>query len=313
MKIKVAVVGVGYLGRFHAQKYKTLESKYSGQVQLVGVCDLNKDQANLVASELGVQPFYSPEELVGKVDAVTIATVTSSHYSLAKYFLENNIHVNVEKPMTSTCKEGHELVRLAKEKNKLLSVGQSERFNPAYQSCLKMIKRPIYMELNRLAPYKSRGADVSVIHDLMIHDLDMVLSMDPTPYQVLMARGGKILSPTLDWASATLRFESGLNVHINSSRVSTQMIRNFRVYDGQSQLIADLQTGVVELARGENKEVHHQTIECGKGDNLLAETEAFLSAILQNKELVVSGDQGLRALEAVEAVQAMIDSQKGWA
>lgn len=176
-QLRCAVVGVGYLGRFHAQKYKALSESPSRNVQMLGVCDASFDRAQTVAAELGVTAFADYRELVGKVDAVTVASTTKTHYEIAKFFLQNGVHVNVEKPMTVTIGEAEELVALANAKNLKLQVGHVERFNPALQAARQKLQTPLFIECHRLAPFKPRGVDVDVVLDLMIHDLDVILSL----------------------------------------------------------------------------------------------------------------------------------------
>ena len=152
------MVGVGYLGRFHAQKYKALTE----EAELIGVCDASPERAKVVATELGVSAIDDYRSLAGKVDAVTVASTTRTHYEIAKFFLENGVHVNVEKPMTVTIAEAEELVRLSKSKNLKLQVGHVERFNPALQAAQEKLNKPLFIECHRLAPFKGRGADVNV-------------------------------------------------------------------------------------------------------------------------------------------------------
>ncbi len=198
-KLRAAVVGVGYLGNFHAQKYKTLSQKEEMNLEFVGVCDLSASQVEKAAGELGVQAFLKPEMLVGKVDAVTISTITPTHYELTKFFLENKIHVNVEKPLCLKSSEAEYLVKLAKINGLVLCVGHSERFNPVFSELKTVIPRPRFLEFNRYAPFKLRGSDVSVLHDLMIHDLDLMLAMDSSPSRLVSAQAGKIATKTYDW------------------------------------------------------------------------------------------------------------------
>lgn len=308
-KLRAAVVGVGYLGRFHAQKYKALEAELP--VELVGVCDLFKDQAEKVGAELGVRAFSNPRDLIGQVDLVTIATVTRAHFEMAQLFLENGIHCNVEKPMTVTVAESEILLRLAAQKNLKICVGHSERFNPAFQKARELIKSPHVIELTRHAPYKTRGADVSVIHDLMIHDLDLLRTLVPTELKLVDAQGGKLISPSLDWAQAVFEFGGGRRALISVSRVAPVMTRSLRILAGHESVLCDLQTGDVQWAQFQNPEAPViQTMNAGKGDNLLSETRAYLQAVLGHEpNLAVPGVDGLRAMEWVHRLMDRIGEQ----
>ena len=213
MKLRTAVVGVGYLGQFHAQKHKALTTgAWSTQAEFVGVCDLNATQAEKIAQDLGVKAFTRPQDLIGKVDAVTVASITPAHYELTKMFLEAGIHVNVEKPITVNVSEAQELIALAKKKNVILTVGHSERFSPVFTRLRELVINPLYVELFRHAPFKPRGAEVSVLHDLAIHDVDLALNLcapqlsDTRDVTVTHAAGSRLATQQLDWSQFSLAF-----------------------------------------------------------------------------------------------------------
>lgn len=301
-RLRAAVVGVGYLGNFHAQKYKAHSQVLP--VDLLYVCDANPEQAKKIASELSVQAVTSPEELIGKVDLVTVASTTTTHYELAKLFLNNNIHVNVEKPMTVTTNQATELIEIAKANNLKLAVGHSERFSPVFKEIKIRMKNPMSFELSRHAPYKARGADVSVLHDLMIHDLDLLFNLDPSSYEISFAQGSKHISPTLDWATVGFRFQSGRSAVISVSRLAQAMTRTLRVSCEKQNLFGNFQSGDIEIS-GSSAEV----INAGKSDNLLVETEVFIRSVSEDAPLQVKGDDGLKALQAVEKIESMILSR----
>lgn len=312
-KLRTAVVGVGYLGQFHAQKYKALAQKPELKIDFVAVCDLNETQANKVASDLGVKAYHKVEALLGQIDAVTIATITPVHYQLTKLFLENGIHVNVEKPIALTRKEADELVQIAERKNLVLCVGHSERYNPAFRELKSKIKKPQFMELNRNAPFKLRGSDVSVLHDLMIHDLDLMLNVDSSPCRLVSAKAGKIATATYDWCSASFEFASGLHVHINSSRLAKEMVRTIRVIEGNNIWLSNLQTGELEegsLTTNLEVPMNYQTQMVGRGDNLLSETEAFIKSIHGDSSQAVTGKDGALALDWVEKIISAVENKK---
>lgn len=308
MGLNAAVVGVGYLGRFHAQKYKALET-----VNLVGVCDASPEQAKKVAEELGVESFSDYKDLLGKVDAVTVAATTSAHYEIAKFFLSNGVHVNVEKPITATAKEAEELCDLA-EKNKLkLQVGHVERFNPALVAAQEKLKTPIFIECHRLAPFKPRGVDVSVVLDLMIHDLDVILSLVKSEPKKIHAIGTPVLTPVVDIANARVEFENGCVANLTSSRVSTSAQRKFRVFQQDQYLSIDFGSGEVNLttklgdmsSEGELP-LERESWSLEKGDALFTETEEFIKCIQNDTPPIVSGRDGLKALKLAEDILAAI-------
>lgn len=314
--MRTAVVGVGYLGTFHAQKYKAIADAGKSNCEFVGVCDLNADQAQKLAVSLSVKSFSKVQDLVGHVDAVTIATITPTHYELTKFFLENGIHVNVEKPICLKVSEAQELVELARKKSLVLCVGHSERFNPAFQELLKKKNNPSYVEFNRYAPFKLRGSDVSVLHDLMIHDLDLMLTLDSSPYKLVSASGGKIVTKTYDWCSASFQFESGLVCQVNSSRLNRDMNRSVRMIDSSRLYLANLQTGDFEMTQAidhPEQPVSHQVVNVGRGDNLLSETQAFINRINSVKDSLepVTGEAGMKALVAVEMILENLKKQNG--
>lgn len=311
-KVRCAVVGVGHLGRFHAQKYKAL----SDHAELIGVSDLNEAQGKKVSEELGVTYYKDYSQLFGKVDAVTIAATTTAHYQIAKSFLTEGIHVHVEKPMTSTSQEGEELVALAERKKVKLQVGHVERFNPALIAARDKLNKPLFIEVHRLAPFKPRGADVDVVLDLMIHDLDVVTSLVGSDLVSVSAVGTQVLTKTNDIANARLEYANGAVANITCSRVSQRAERKFRVFQPNQYLSIDFGSGEVNLLTkvGEFKDneipLEAEAWNLEKGDALLSETKSFLDAIQQNKPCVVSGQDGLLALRLAEKIIGDIERRK---
>lgn len=300
-RLRAAVIGVGYLGNFHAQKYKTFSN-----VELVGVCDHRFDQARKIASELGTRAFASPKELLKEVDMVTVASTTSSHYEVAKMFLENGIHVNVEKPMTVSVKESEELVAIAKKNNLKLAVGHVERFNPAWVLVKPKILGATFAEFTRHATFKSRGADVSVIEDVMIHDLDLALCLaQKSILSSLKVSGTKFLTGQWDFVTADLTFFSGFRASVSASRVASEMNRTFRVFDQNGAWSVNLGSGeIVHSRKGATPDaVEIEKIQAPKGDALLNETEVFINAVAGEGPLLVSGQDGLDALTLAEKIR----------
>lgn len=307
-KPRAGVIGVGYLGKFHAQKYKN-----NSQVELIGVCDGRPEQAEKIAAEMNVKAFSSANEMLGQVDLVTIAASTSAHYDLAKLFLKNGIHVNVEKPIAANLAQAEELVNLAAQKNLKLAVGHIERFNPAILELKKHMNNPTSVTLSRWAPFNTRGSDVSVLHDLMIHDIDLMLWLCPGTIENFMASGAKILTKELDVAEGQFQISSGCQVHISVNRMAAQTVRQIQVIQKDAVLIA--QTGTLMLEKTEPvgiKETPPIKVtqwQVEKADALQRETDAFIAAVQNQAPLVVTGEDGLKALQWVEKIQNRISNQ----
>jgi len=203
-KIRVGVVGVGYLGKFHAEKYSRM-----GDVELVGVVDPDRDQADAVAKNVGTAAFYDAADLFGNVDAVSVAAPTPLHHEIGKSFLERDIDVLIEKPITRTVEEADELIAIADSRNLILQAGHLERFNPAVVAVRKIVNHPVFIESNRLSLYKKRGTDVSVVLDLMIHDIDIIINFVKSSIRYTHAMGAPVVSDSIDIANAHIEFENG--------------------------------------------------------------------------------------------------------
>jgi len=305
-RVRVAVVGTGYLGRFHAQKYAVLPL-----AELVAVCDIDEHAGRAAAEAVGTTYVADHRDLVGRVDAVTIAATTSAHFELARFFLEHDVHVLVEKPMTRTAEEARLLTELAEARGLKLQVGHVERFNPAFLSARETLTDIDFIECHRLAPFKPRSADVDVVLDLMIHDLDVMLSLVESKPASVSAVGTGVLTDSVDIANARIEFESGAIANVTASRVSTSAQRRFRVFQQSQYVSIDFGEGEVRRVRpsigwrdGEPLEVARWSLD--KGDALLAETESFLDAIVHDRPCAVSGRDGVAALELAEAIIADI-------
>lgn len=299
-KLRAAVAGVGYLGTYHAQKYKNCS-----EAELIGVFDGNIDQAQKVAENLQVKVFQKLEELVGQVDVVTVAVSTQSHFEIAEFLIKNGIHVNIEKPITSTVAQAEHLLRLAREKNVHLTVGHIERFNPAFVKWQEVKQKTKLLEFERLGPFKARGADVSVIHDLMIHDIDLLLSLNPGPIKTLRAAGDIHLSLTTDWAVVWIEFESGLRATLKASRVYPIPTRFMRAYENETHWTVYLNNGELQKVQfngTKDDALVVETIPTGKVDALQVETDSFVHSVLHNKPQLVTGEDGLAALVLVERI-----------
>jgi predicted dehydrogenase len=311
-KLRAAVVGVGYLGRFHAQKYRALDD-----VDLVGVCDLDAAAGRAVADSVATRYFADYRELAGLVDAVTIAASTSAHYALAKFFLERDVHVLVEKPMTRTSRESAELNDLAARRGIKLQVGHVERFNTALLSAREGLTGVRFIECHRLAPFKGRGADVNVVLDLMIHDLDVILSLVGARPVNVSAVGIPVLTDDVDIANARIEFANSAIANVTASRASTSAQRMVRVFQPNQYVAIDFGGGEVRRVTrtGSPSEgmaaLKSESWNLEKGDALLAETRSFVDAIVQDKPCEVSGEDGYAALELAERIVAEIEKRSG--
>jgi predicted dehydrogenase len=305
---RCGVVGVGYLGRFHAQKYAALEN-----AQLVGVVDSNREQVEKVAQETGSTPFSDHRQLFGQVEAVSIAVPTLHHYSVAKEFLERGIHVLIEKPITATLQEAQELNAIAKKTGALIQVGHLERFSPGLMAAATQCQNPLFIESTRLAPFKLRGSDVNVVLDLMIHDVDIILDLVKSPLRSIAASGARVLSNDIDIANARLEFENGCIANVTSSRVSLKTERKMRIFQPGAYLSVDFQArglSVYRLGEGEQfpgvPEIVAEQKSYGESDPLNAEIMAFLDSIQNQTPVVVTGEDGERALRAAFQITDLV-------
>lgn len=301
----MAVVGTGYLGRFHAQKYQQLS-----QCDLIAISDVNAERANEVAAELSTRAVSNHQELIGQVDAVSVASPTTTHFAVAKDLLEAGIHVLVEKPITVTVAEAETLIDIAAKQSCVLQVGHLERFNPALLAIEDQIKDPVFIESNRLAPFNIRGSDVNVVLDLMIHDIDIIMHLVDAELTAIHASGAPIVSDETDIANARLEFSNGCVANVTASRVSGKVERRMRFFQKEVYVAVDFQENaarVCHVDRAQPDKDGIPAINCvdeklEKGDAILAEIEAFVHAIQTGTRPLVSGEDGLRALKTAIAI-----------
>lgn len=297
--IRAAVIGAGYLGRFHAQKY----AQEPG-VQLVAVVDPRAESRDALARELGVAACADHRELLGKVDAVSVVTTTPAHFAVAADFLRAGAHVLVEKPITETVEQARELIALAASAQRVLQVGHLERFNPVIVAAERELAGARFIECQRLAPFKERGTDVNVVLDLMIHDIDIVQSIVGRPIESIDAVGTPVFSGAVDIANARLRFEGGCVADVTASRVSLKTERRMRVFRGDAYLSLDLQNRILTVIRKRTETptagelpVTIDERSFDQSDALRDEIRSFLDCIRSDRAPLVGGEDGLRALE----------------
>ncbi len=315
--LRAAVIGVGYLGRFHAQKYAALSAANRG-VELVGVVDAHAETAQRVAKELGVAAFTDYRELLagGKIDLVSVASTTETHHAVARDCLAAGVHVLAEKPITVTVAQADELIALADAKHLVLQVGHLERFNPAWLAVKDQIKRPVFIEAHRMAPFKARGIDVSVVLDLMIHDLDLILPLVASPVADLRASGVSVLTDGIDIANARIEFANGCVANLTASRTSTASLRRLRVFQHHEYISVDFgdrRIGISKrrdaLVEGEEP-IDTETFQQPPGDALMTEIEAFVAAVTNGTAPVVSGREGRDALAIALEIDRMIAARQ---
>jgi predicted dehydrogenase len=309
-KIKVGVVGVGYFGQFHAEKYAKIE-----EVELVGVVDVDGSRAREIAKRYRTQPFFRNADLFQKVQAVSIAVPTPFHYPIAKECFLQGIDVLLEKPISSTLEEADELISLAESKGLILQVGHLERFNGALSSLEGRVQHPRFIESHRLGPFSGRGADVDVVLDLMVHDLDILLSLVNAKVKQFQAIGIPILTHTPDIANVRIEFENGCTANLTASRVSDEKIRKTRIFQPDGILSIDyllqklfFSKKVVLPGREKMSEMLREEIPVKKIDLLETEIHSFLQSVRNRKGPQVSGTDGRRALGlALQIIQKIDD------
>jgi predicted dehydrogenase len=307
-RLKAGVIGVGHLGRIHARIYNEL-----ADVELVGVADSNADVAGAVAGDLGVAAFSSSGDLLDAgLDLVSLATPTVTHADLGEQVLRQGCHLLVEKPLAVSLPEADRLIDAAAAAGKILQVGHLERFNPAYTSLVRKLAQPLFIEAHRLGIFSARSIDVDVVLDLMIHDLDLVLSMDTSGLRQVDASGVAILTPKVDIASARLTFNSGCVANITASRVSADRVRKFRIFQRDAYFSLDLQEQTVQhvyLSLGGGlPQIVRENMEVAGTQPLQEEIRGFLDAVLDGAGPLVSGADGRNAMELALQVQEKIES-----
>ncbi len=311
--LKTGVIGVGYLGRFHAEKYAELPDS-----ELVGVVDVNPDAALETAERFNVPVFDSYKALFGKVDAVSIVVPTNIHHMIAKDFLENGVDVLVEKPMTTTIPEADDLIRTAKSRNRILQVGHLERFNAAVLALDGVIKKPMFIESHRLAPFKDRGTEVDVILDIMIHDIDIILNLVSSPVTSIHAVGVPVVSPEKnDIANVRLEFQTGCVANITASRISIKEMRKIRIFQQDAYISVDFASQQAEVYRkidsGDQNEIPQITydqIDIQAGDSLMEEIRSFLMSVRSRNVPEVPGEAGRDALKVALEIVKQSETKK---
>jgi predicted dehydrogenase len=299
-KLRVGVIGVGHLGEYHVQKYKSIP-----EVELVGVVDTDVQRADEIAGRYCTKPYRHHDELLPLVDAVSLAVPTERHFEVAKDVLSTGIHLLVEKPITYELGPADTLIRMAEEKNVALQVGLVERFNPAVVKMETMLTRPIFIESHRMNLFTPRGTDVDVVLDLMIHDLDIMLHIVPSEVKELHAVGMSVLTDKTDIANARMIFENGTVGNLTASRVSDKALRKIRIFQPDAYLSVNCLKRELSITRLDGNlregnsfpQVASSNIQFPGSDPLADQIASFVKSVLNGSKPVVSGQDGRRALK----------------
>ena len=309
--IRAAVIGTGYLGRFHAEKYAALPG-----AELVAVADIDPERAEQTAARLDTRALSDYRDLEGLVDAVSVVVPTTLHHEVARFFLDKGVHVLVEKPITSTLAQADELIRLARDKGLVLQVGHSERFNAALRALDPVLLQPLFIESLRIAPFRPRGTDVCVVLDLMIHDIEIIQHLVSSPVQRIDANGVRVLSEETDIANARIQFENGCVANVTASRVSSHAERRMRIFQPRNYLSLDFLHRVLRIHTLGGTEadtgapeilVQEQSFEAN--DSLLLQIDAFLKTVREGGRPVVSGEDGRNALRTAADIRRQLREQ----
>lgn len=306
--LRCAVIGVGYLGRFHAQKYLNIP-----QVQLVAVCDHDPNTSKRVAQELQVEAYHNFRDLFGRVDAVSIAATTNQHFAIAQACIEQGIHVLIEKPITETVEQADTLIALAEKHQVTLQVGHLERFNSARIAVEPYLDAPLFIESERVAPFNPRGTDVNVILDLMIHDIDIIQAIVHSPIKRIEAYGMPVLTSLIDVANARIVFKNGCIANVTASRVSAQTQRKTRIFQKNAYICLDYQNKKLELYKKspydmpqEESFMEKEEFSFPSQDALFEEIKSFIYAIEHRVPPLVTGAEGRDALSTASRITSLI-------
>ncbi|OGU59857.1 MAG: hypothetical protein A2X64_04090 [Ignavibacteria bacterium GWF2_33_9] len=323
-KVKIAVIGVGHLGKIHAKLWKNVPN-----ADLIGVYDINQESANAIAKELDCTVFNSINEIAEKCDAVTISSITKTHFKIAQQLIEKGIHCFIEKPITSTYSESKLLLESAIKHKVIVQVGHVERFNPALIPLKDIELKPLFIEVHRLSQFKPRATDVSVIHDLMIHDIDIILWLVNSKVKKIEANGVAIITDTPDLANARITFENGAIANLTASRISATPMRKLRVFQKDAYFSVDFGNQSVEIFKLfdekpdpekyplavnlgsileiENpKNIAYQKPEVPKLNAILEEQKSFVESILNNLPIAVTAQEASEAVRIAEIIHKKV-------
>ncbi len=303
-KLNVAIIGIGHLGSRHLKVYK---EQLADKVNLIGICDLKADRTRKLAEHYKVSFFSDFKKFKGKVDAVNICVPTSSHFEVGQFFLKNNIHAFIEKPITMNVSEADKLIALAKKNSLKLQVGHVERFNAAFEAIQHIAQNPLFIECHRLNQFPNRSLDIGVIMDLMIHDIDIVLGLVKSPVKETRAVGVKVLTSLEDIANARLTFKNGCVCNLTASRVSEEVMRKIRIFLPDTYISLDYVRQEAFVYKKNGTQITKTSLPIEKEEPLKKELESFIDCVCHDQEPIVSGIEGRKALQV-----ALNISQRIW-
>lgn len=304
-KVKVAVIGTGYLGSLHAKLYKEIEA-----CSLEGICDIEPSHLDTLCAELGVPGFTDHRQLFSKVDAVSIAVPTKLHYNIARDFLAHNVNTLVEKPFTTTLSEADALIELAEKNNLILQVGHIERFNSAFAATQKLITEPKFIECHRLSPFPNRSLDIGVVLDLMIHDIDIVLGLVNSPIKRVEAVGIPVLTKFEDIANARITFKNGCVCNLTASRISDEYMRKIRIFQKDTYISLDYKEAKASVYKKTGFSIAKENLPIEKEQPLKKELESFIECVQLKKPPLVSGTVAKEALSIALKIKKQIWRKK---
>ena len=311
-KVRVGVIGVGYLGEFHAEKYSRMDN-----VQLMGVVDTNSDRAEEIAAKFNTRAFTDYRELFGQTDAVSIVVPTEEHFKVAADCMNHDLDVLIEKPMTATLSQADELIRIAKSNGRVMQIGHLERFNPAVVALDDIVHKPMFIEAHRLGIFKDRSTDVSVVLDLMIHDIDVIMNLVKSEIKSIQAAGAPVVCDHADIANVRLEFESGCVANVTASRISTKNQRKIRLFQKDAYISVDFTTREITIIRRDESSVRTvdlipgmdiQQLSFSTADVLENELVSYIQAVTTRRIPVVSGIAGRRALQVALSITNQINT-----
>jgi predicted dehydrogenase len=324
-KVRVGVAGVGHLGQSHARLFRQIET-----AELIGVLDIDKSRSVSMSKELGVKSFGTFEDLISDVEAVSVVAPTSVHHEIAVKAMDSGKHCFIEKPIASTVEEAQDICRLAAEKKVKVQVGHVERFNPAVLALSNLKVEPVFVEAHRLAQFKPRALDVAVVLDLMVHDIDLILSFVKSPIKSIDASGVGVISDTIDIANARIKFQNGTVANLTASRISQRQMRKMRLFQRDAYISLDFAEGLAEVYRavkldmlaatGMNlgtigvgdsmRAITYEQPEAPQVNSLKMELELFIRSILDDKPTAVSPEEGLEVLRVADTIVRQIEESR---
>ena len=297
-KLKIGIIGIGHLGSRHLKIFNELARK----IEIIGVCDINAARTQKLASHYKAPFVRNYKDFIGKVDCIDICTPTETHYEIAKFFLKNNVHTFVEKPITTKVKDADKLIALSKKNKLKLQIGHIERFNSAFESIKHFTHKPLFIECHRLNHFPNRSLDIDVVMDLMIHDIDIILGIIKSPIQDIQAVGVNVLTPLDDIASARITFKNGCVCNLTASRVSEEVMRKIRIFQEDSYISLDYVKQQAYIYKKKRKQILKHSLPIEREEPLKKELEHFIDCVREDKTPLITGVEGREALTVALAI-----------